>query len=472
MLTTRRLFQIILFLALFALATRNITDGDFWWHLRTGEYILQTRTIPHQDIFSYTRAGQEWITHEWLSQVLIAVLFQLGGFGALILTFAAIIAAAFFLAFRRSRGNLYFGGFVTLLGALATAALWDVRPQMFALLLTSILLWILDRYRNDESTRLIWLLIPLMVLWVNLHGSFILGLILPALYLIAEWIERTRLVSCEYRLSTRALGRLGLIIALMLLVVPLNPNGARMYSYPLETLNNPIMQSQINEWQSPDFHRIEMQPFAWLLLAMFAASAFARRRPSFTQIVLLAVTLFEALRAVRLIPPFVLVAIPILGDAIPDAAVLAPLRQRGEVRLNWVVLGVAFVATALYGGVVVQNQSKTEQASYPMDAVEFIQRENLSGPMFNLYEWGGYLIWRMYPERRVFIDGRADVYGSLIQDYLATFRAAPTWRTTLERYGVRWVLVPTDAPLAALLNGNSSWRQVYQDSQAVVFVRE
>ena len=99
MLTTRRLFQIVFLCALFALALRNVADGDFWWNLRTGQYIIQTRSIPHQDIFSYTRAGQEWVTHEWLSQVFIAALFDLGQFPALIVAFAGIIAASFFLAF-------------------------------------------------------------------------------------------------------------------------------------------------------------------------------------------------------------------------------------------------------------------------------------------------------------------------------------------------------------------------------------
>jgi hypothetical protein len=471
MLPTRRLFEIVLFLALFTLATRNITDGDFWWHLRTGEYILQTRTIPHQDIFSYTRAGQEWVTHEWLSQVFIATVFNIGGFGALILTFPAIIASAFFLAYRRSVGNLYVSAFVTLLGALATAVVWDVRPQMIGLLMTSIFLWILDRYRRNEMTPAIWLLVPLMLLWVNLHGSFVLGLVLAALYLVAGFVERLGVASPESKLSARALYHLALIIVLMLLVIPLNPNGARMYAYPLETLNDPIMQSQISEWQSPDFHRIEFQPFTWLLLATFVASGFARRRPSFTQILLLAVTLFEALRAVRLIPLFVLVAIPILSEAVPIGATTSALRQNTARLFNWAVLGVLLLATVLYAGIVIQNQPESERATYPKGAVDFIQRENLNAPMFNLYEWGGYLIWRLYPGQRVFIDGRADVYGPLIQDYLATYRAAPNWHTALDSYDVGLVLIPPSAPLAALLTADSRWRRIFQDNGAVIFIR-
>jgi hypothetical protein len=488
-LTTRRLFQLVLLAALFALAARNITDGDFWWHLSTGQYILATHSIPHADIFSYTRAGQAWVTHEWLSQVLIAALYQVGGFGALIVAFAGIIAAAFFIAFRRSAGNLlthqyadcrgqacilmrqYVSAFVTLLGAVSTMVVWDVRPQMISLLLTSLCLWILDRYRRDETTRAVWLLLPLMLLWVNFHGSFPVGLALVALYLLAGVIEWRWRVFGEPRLSPRGLARLALVLGLMLLVIPLNPNGVRLYTYPFETLNDPIMQSQIAEWQSPDFHRLDMQPFAWLILATFAALAYTRRRFSLTQILVLAAALFEGLHSVRLMPLFALVAIPILSEAIPIAPRVANTRARNSGWLNWSILVVVMLVVALYAGRVAQNQAKTERAAYPTEAVAFIQREHLTAPMFNLYEWGGYLIWRLYPERRVFIDGRADVYGALIQDYLASYRAAPNWRTVLDRYGVGLVLIPPDAPLATVLAEDPNWSRAFQDKQAVIFLR-
>jgi hypothetical protein len=472
MLTTRRLFQAVLLMGLFALAARNVTDGDFWWHLRTGEYVLQTLTIPHQDIFSYTRAGQEWVAHEWLSQVIIAAIFEVGGFGALIITFAATIAVAFFLGFRRCVGNSYVAGFLTVVGALATAVLWDVRPQVIALLMTSIFLWVLDRYRRDETTRIVWLLVPLMLLWVNLHGSFLLGPAVTALYLLGGFVERHWMGTLESSPTRRGILRLALILVLMILVVPLNPNGVRMYSYPLETVTDPIIQSQINEWQSPDFHRLELQPLAWFIMGTLTALAFARRRPSFTRFLLVAVTLFEALRSVRLIPLFVLSAVPIVSDAVPIEATSTALRVRGLRVLNWALLGAILLASTVYAATVIRNQPDSERAFFPVAAVDFIQKEGLTGRMFNRYEWGGYLVWRLYPQQRVFIDGRADVYGALIEDYLATYRAAPTWRAILEKYDVEWVLIPPQAALAALLEGDGKWREVFQDPHAVIFLRK
>ena len=158
-LSTRRLFVAILFIALFVLATREIADPDFWWHLSTGKYILETRSVPRVDVFSGTVAGQPWVAHEWLSEVFIYAIFTLGSFPALILTFSAIITLAFAFVYVRSRGNAsppastssastqpYGAAFALLLAALATAPTWGVRPQMISLLLTSVFLWVLDRW--------------------------------------------------------------------------------------------------------------------------------------------------------------------------------------------------------------------------------------------------------------------------------------------------------------------------------------
>ncbi|MEW5719546.1 MAG: hypothetical protein AB1817_13015, partial [Chloroflexota bacterium] len=160
-LTTRRLFTAILFLALFVMAAREIADPDFWWHLRTGQFIVETRAIPHADIFSFTNAGRPWVTHEWLSEVLIFALYALGSFPALILAFAAIIALTFAFVYARCVGKTstpfhsaqsYVAAFALLLATFATAPTFGARPQMISLLLTSIFLFVLDKRRD-----LIWL---------------------------------------------------------------------------------------------------------------------------------------------------------------------------------------------------------------------------------------------------------------------------------------------------------------------------
>src|SRR5581483_5524315 len=148
-----RLFTAILFIALFTMTVREISDPDFWWHLRAGEYFVETGTIPHTDVFSFTATNHEWVTHEWLSEVFIYALYRVGGFALLTLFFSGIITAAFALVYWRSEGRPYLAGFALILGALATAPTWGVRPQMLSLLLMSIFLVLLDFYGAKDDWR-------------------------------------------------------------------------------------------------------------------------------------------------------------------------------------------------------------------------------------------------------------------------------------------------------------------------------
>ncbi|MDE3089833.1 MAG: hypothetical protein KGJ80_10685, partial [Chloroflexota bacterium] len=188
-LTTRRLFTAILLIGLFTMAVRGIADADFWWHLRTGQLIVETGAVPHVDVFSFTKAGQPWVAHEWLSEVFIYTLYRLGSFPLLIITFAALIALAFAFVYVRCDGKPYVAAFTVLLAALATAPLWDVRPQMITMLVASIFLFGLDTFHRKQDWRGIWLLVPLMVLWVNLHSGYVLGLGIIAIYLFGEGVR-------------------------------------------------------------------------------------------------------------------------------------------------------------------------------------------------------------------------------------------------------------------------------------------
>jgi hypothetical protein len=461
-LTTRRLFTAIVFLALFVIAAREISDPDFWWHLRTGQFIVETRAIPHHDIFSSTNAGQPWITHEWLSEVLIYALYALGSFPALILAFAAIIALTFALVYARAPGKPYIAAFAVLLAAFAAAPTFGARPQMFTLLLASIFLYLLDKRRD-----LLWTLPLLMILWVNLHSGYALGLVIVAVYFF-EWVRGQ-----GSGVSTR---QLAIIFALCFGAVLFNPNGAAMYVYPFETLTSRAMQAYIQEWFSPDFHQIEFQPFAWLLLGTLAATALAGKRITLTQTILLAGFSYAALRSARNIPIFALIAAPILAEQLWHliAARVPPENRRltrGMAIVNWVILALIVFASAARVGMIVLNQPAVERAKYPVAAVDFLRTRAPRGALYNEYGWGGYVIWRLYPATRVFIDGRADVYGdAFIEEvYLKAYRGGADWRAPLTQYDVRVVLIDPAAPLAAQLARDAEWQRVYVDRQAVVF---
>lgn len=493
--TVRQLFTAILFLLLFAIAAREISDPDFWWHLRTGQFIAETVTIPRADIFSHTNFGKPWVTHEWLSELFIFAVFRLGSFPLLTLVFAAVITLAFALTYSRCDGKPMVAGFAVLFAAFATAPTWGVRPQMLSMLLMSLFLYLLapnlppapsGTSEGARGSGRLLLLIPLMLLWVNLHSGFMLGIAVTGVYLLGEIAERLFSASPPHfsradliavwrdpRLKTLALVFIG-----CLAVVPFNPNGATMYVYPFETLTSHAMQTYIQEWFSPDFHAAQYQPFAFLLLATLASSAISRKKPTLTDLLLLVGSGYAGLRSARNIPFFALIAAPILARSTWDW-----LQARGWVRhiefrtgltrwssiLNWVLFLVIGLAALARVAQVVTNQSSVERERFPAAAVDFMNANGVKGELYNSYGWGGYLIWRLYP-RRVFIDGRADVYGdAFIEEFLRMYRGEAGWDRSFERYRVGTVLIEPDAPLAMRLAQDPAWRRVYADDQTVVF---
>lgn len=507
-------FLIVLFLGLFALAVRNVTDPDLWWHLKTGQLIVETHSIPHTDPFSYTRAGHPWITHEWLSEIVIYEMWRIAEWVGLILTFAAILCAAFFILFLRCRSNIYLAGMVTLCGAFATRPLWGPRPQVISLLLASLWLFILER--SERRPNLLWWTLPILLLWANLHAGFTLGLVFSALFLTGNWLEnkfdffrafvaahfpssgivssrKPLLFSTGAGISNSArepnsggeqnlgLGFAGLILALDLLTVPVNPNGTKLFFYPLETLRSAAMQSYIGEWASPNFHRPEYWPFLLLILATFAVAAWSPSSFRARDLLLLVVTFFASLRSIRLIPFFVLIATPLIAEAAEHWPISRPLsvfptphKTVGRWPTFFHAAIMIFMAAFVIFHVrrVMNGQPVIEMQTSPVRAVAFLKGHPPSGAMFNAYDWGGYLIWELFPPTQVFVDGRADLYGdSFLHQFADTHHLKGNWRETLQRWNIQTVLIPSDSALASGLRESRDWRTVYDDGQAIIFSR-
>src|SRR6266496_1138806 len=233
--SSRALLGSVFLLVIFAAAAQPVTDPDFWWHLKTGQYIIATKTIPHTDIFSNLRFGSEWVTHEWLSEVFIYSVFHALGYSGLIVVFSILITAAFWIAYQRCRKrgvHPYVAGLALLLGAGATMPTWGVRPQMFSLLFASVFISFLDRYLRREEMPSIWWLVPLMILWVNMHAGFALGLVLIALAVVGLLLDWFLLRDDSFTEAWRRTRRLFGLLIICVAAVCLNPNGARLFSYP------------------------------------------------------------------------------------------------------------------------------------------------------------------------------------------------------------------------------------------------
>ena len=481
-LTIRQVFFIMLFLCLFLMTLRPIADPDFWWHLRTGQLMVQTHSIPHSDPFSFTKAGQPWITHEWLAEILIYALFRLGNYGALIFTFSIIITAAFLLTYLRCRAETrpYAAGFVLLLGAIATAPTWGVRPQMISLFLTSLVLFLLDRFRQDGRLRFLIPLPLIMLLWVNLHAGYFLGLGLVGIYIAGGFIEfllakfsKTEPVSPAP--TFKSILGLCITLGICILATLANPNGIFILIYPFQTLTSPSMQQFIQEWFSPDFHQLMWQPLAWFILALIGVGMVSKKSISATNILLALVFGYAALISMRNIPFFALAAIPVLAEQV-GSLIKIRTTVRAPSRLFRLIapflLGGILLITGLRFIQIVQEQPKTESENFPQTAVDWLLEHAPTGNLFNSYNWGGYLIWRMYPQERVYIDGRADVYGdAFIFDYLSIYNTEPGWEKKLDNQAIQTVLVESNAPLANMLRQSTAWHVAFSDKLSTVFVK-
>jgi len=469
----RTVFPVAVFAIIFTLALRQSStlDPDLWWHLQTAKDIVATRSIPHIDSYSFTKTGAEWITHEWLSELLMYGIYRLSGLGGLVLIFSAIVTGAFFLVYRISAGRPYVAGLPVLLAALASTPLFGIRAQMITLLLASVFTVILRNYQQNGQSRILWWLPPLMLFWVNLHGGYALGFALIALFLISAALDR----------NWPLIRSLAITGAACAVVAPLNPNGFRIFTYPIKTLTSPSMAALIDEWSSPDFHQAMFLPLAGLLFLLFAVLALSPKRPRLGELFLLVGTAFAALRSARHVPIFALVAVPIFADHLWELMSVRGWHKglTGEepATVGKLILGFAvlIMSLAFPNGLFwhfVAHQPSYVAKRNPVAAVDFIEAHHVPGPVFNKYGWGGYLIFRLYPDYRVFADGRADVYGDeFLFQMVDTYDGHAAWRAPLDHYGVRTVLIPPDASLASLLQIDREWRKVYEDEQAVIFTR-
>ena len=479
--TFRNVFEVYVFALSFFFAARPLSDGDFWWHLKTGEYILNTRSIPRTDFFSFTNYGRAWVAHEWLSEAIFYVIYSRLGFNVLIVVFALLTALAFWIAFKRSISNPLIGGTVALIGVWAILPNVGVRPRIFTLLLSSVYLALLGRYVRRGEGREIWWLVPLMVLWVNLHGGFLMGLVLIGLTIVGipldAWANREKLSSSLPQLKT-----LFMVLVACMLAACLNPHGIWIYKFPFEIFLSPIQQQTVNDWLSPNFHQSEAVPLFMLILGTIAAFALSPKRPRLSEVILFLATLYMTLKSQRHVAILALVAVPLMADylqnwitARSDGKLFGPVAPNGGSRRATIVTVLFLLPLVVFAWklkTTVFEAPAQVAIDAPVKAVEYMQQNRIVGKtLTDPNIWGGYLIWKM-PSNPVYIDGRIDMYGDeFVKEYLYITLGYIDWREPLDRYGVQIAIVAPKSVLATGMRNAPNWQQVYQDELAVVFTR-
>lgn len=454
------------FLATLATARSILTDQDPFWHVAAGNWIIAHRAVPYRDVFSFSMAGAPWVAHEWLSEVILAAVYDLAGWGGLVvlaaLVFAATLAALLALLLRHLPPSPALLGVIGAFG-LAIGHL-HVRPHIFGLPLLVIWLGALIAARRDERAPPLAYAV-LMLVWANLHGGFILGLGLAALFTSEALFEANDRAS----LLGAARGW-GLFLVLSTLAAVVTPNGVTGLLFPLHVMQMPFAMATINEWKSPDFQY--PQPLEiWLLLAILGALVSGIRLPV-TRIAMFLLLLHEALAHRRLGEIFGLAApllfAPALAPQLRDTA-FAALDRRLDTRAGASrPLGLSIAAIVVLAAVAVTLRagiSNDDQVFAPTSAVEFAKAHQLTGPVFNDYEFGGYLIFSGIAP---FIDGRADMYGDDFVKRAATPGELPA---LLQQYAIAWTLIEPQDARVALLDHLAGWQRAYADDIAVIHVR-
>jgi hypothetical protein len=475
--------SIFLFLALSA-GRSLLADCDTGYHIRAGEYILNTFSVPKHDIFSYITPAIPWTAHEWLSEVIMALIHEIFGLTGIVIFFSFMIASAYYLLFRvlkTYRRNFLATVVVAILVIASSQIHWLARPHIFSLPLTMIWYYLLDDYQYKGNNRLYWL--PLiMLLWVNLHGGFIIGIILTIIYMAGNLfylVFSEGGMRDEYKEKARVLG---LTIACCLVATLINPYGYHILLFPFILTSNRAIMDHVSEFVSPNFH--QQMVYTYLLVLSIAVLAFSRKGMNAIELILVPLFIYMSLYSTRYILLFAIIIAPILVRQ-TDFAMrqltgrLPEIMSKRAERMRamdasargflWPLGAVILVACIWAGGSI---GYRFDRKIKPVAAVEFLKKEHLDGHMFNNDEFGDYIIYAAWPGYRVFFDGRSDMYGSKrLDEYFDVAGIKPEWRDVLDKYKVNWIIYNAHSPLSLFLMGNPNWKLIYADKVADIFIK-
>jgi hypothetical protein len=466
------------------MAVRVSIDTDTWWHLAAGKHIVESGEIIREDPFSLTRQGESWVYPGWLSQVVLFRTYAFFGYQGLILLTALFVVLAFACIWPLLNGPPLMRAGSILLAVSVSGVYWSARPQIMSFALSGIFLLLLKKIREGKHRSALFLP-PVMALWTNLHGGFAIGFIFIFSFLAGEIldliVETVRdgidLPSAwaQHRKSFAVWIGIGLACAA---AVMFNPHGAQMLLYPFKTVSIGALQDYIQEWQSPNFHALETQPFLWMLLLIIASLAFSKKETTGESLILVTGFAYMSLVAARNVAVFALVAAPFLCEH--GFAAIQPFIQRRKPGkqvpervarfLNVVILAVMLLASFVKILIPLDGEFIQEAISEtaPTEAVDTIRDLELSGNLFNSYNWGGYLTWALYPQMLNFVDGRTDLFNdNILGDYISAWRADPGWEDIMNEWKIDYVLIETGSPLAKVLI-LSGWDEIYKDEKAIV----
>ncbi len=488
MIVSQKILLVLFFGLVFLYSFNQIANSDTFYDLKTGQYILENFKIPTHDIFSLPAYGADWVPHEWLAQIIFYLVYALGGFFGLIVFCALLGVLTYFILWRlafKKGANFYLSLLILFILSYLTLELWVPRPQIFSYLSFALLIYFLESYRDKPDKKHLIGSALAIWFWANTNASFVLGLVIIIFYLFSEAIGSRWRGWSGKNLSSGDVKKLGIAAAgSVALGVFATPSGypSLFYSFYVQEVANYL---GVLEWKpiTVFLYKVQAQIFVAMIFLTdaFLAWWFFFRKESRDM------TFLGLVFGVSLLPfisirhvgfwPIALFVPAVMSLSVVLKIFLARFSDKAF-GIFLLVIGIVFIS----GRLLWIPKSLINEKIIPVKAVDFIKENSIRGPLFNLYNEGGYLIFRLWPEDKVFIDGRSEVYrGRPLIEFFTIFGLHPGWEKLAdEKYGLNYFLLDSYyypavrkfiEPLThELLKKN--FRLVYWDDLTIILVRD
>ena len=476
---TQDLFFVLFFVAVLALGTRMLNlDGDLPRHLLMGKYVLENRTVPTTELFIYPYIGQPYVPHEWLTDVLFYLIYSCWGWAGLVLLAAFLLAITFTLLYRGLADRLQIRLLIMILvawGAIATSLNWAIRPHLISMCILSLwLMWADDLQRGKKFP--VWLFPAVMLLWSNVHGEFIAGILVLAAYAFG-WLVEYLFDRPQTELN---IGKnIWLAFILSTAASLLNPSGAGPWLSIFGFVNNDYLMSRMVEANAPNFQNPDMLVYFSLLAMSIVLLAIKNTRLSLGQGFLLAGFSVMSLMAIRNIHLYGIVAPFVLADTL-EGIRSYPVINRLELAMenlegqskwfSWLGVAAITLSSLFIIDHDAQGLYQLKEPVFPIRAVAWLERNPQQGNMFNDLNWGGYLGLHLWPDHLPFIDSMADTTGLVTRNYESIMTLRAGWQELFKENEITWAIIPPKWELATELMAQG-WKTVYQDQTAVILIR-
>jgi hypothetical protein len=472
--------------------THPIRPYDFWWHITIGREILASGHIPSVDIYSYTAAGQPYPSYQmfWLMEILLYSVYKLGGAALVVFLQSLMITSAYAVVFMICK-QVSHSWRVTAFGVLFAAALglndWNVRPQSITFLLASLILLAIYAYRRKP--RASWLVIfPVsMLIWVNSHGTFVIGLVLIAIWWVQElWETLIQRIRHKSDVEIKRILVPGLVFGFSSLACLINPRGPGIINYVQTLTSSSVVQNLVTEWAPPSFTTMMGAIFFIGLIGSGLLLVLSPKKPNSFQIITYVGFGILSIRTSRGIVWFGLVMAPVVAGQL--AALIERYKkpaQQAEHQAGSGLMNGLFVSLIILMAIATLPWFKSVlplptakagliAAETPMQATQVLLDDAPPGRVFNAMSFGSYLIWAAYPQYRVFVDSRIELFPEQVwADYLNISNAEGDWEGRLDYYGVNTLMLSPSAqrPLVHAAGPSDTWSLVYEDDVSVIYTR-